>query len=324
MAIGNSLPLVGAKTMGVRTTFGSWLAPPFRVAAYLGPAGLFEDTYSENLRVTTLAQAVARVRSGKGDVIVALPGYSENVSSAAYASIPANTRLVGMGNVNAADAPKLTWTTALSTLLITNANVEISNMVLDWAGIDNVAAPITVTASGFVFEGNRVILQSAAGSAGCVKGLTLGLGASNASVQRNVFLSDDNGEPQDGGGAIAVGAAADNGLNNIVIADNYICSASPGDSVGQIDVITTCTNVRILWNTLIQLAADANTGIRIDDVVSNGICAYNLIKQVEAASVAVTGVIVAGTTNNTWGLFNNYVVDDLESVSGALSPTVMT
>jgi hypothetical protein len=110
----------------------------------------------------------------------------------------------------------------------------------------------------------------------------------------------------------------------VLIADNYIMSSSPGDTVGQIDVISTCSNVRILRNMLIQLAADANTGIRIDDVVSNGIVAYNLIKLAEAQTLATAGVIVAGTTNNTFGIFENRVLDDLESVSGALAPAVGT
>lgn len=317
------LPLVGQKAVGFRTMFGSWIAPGANVT-FLGPAGVFEATYTENARVATLGAAAARCRSGKNDVIVALPGYAESVSSAAFASLPAGTKLVGLGTPGEASAPKLTWTATDSTLLITNADVMIQNMTLDFAGIDNVVAPITVTARGFQLLDCKVILQSAALSAGCVQGVALGAGANGAVIKDNVFLSDDNGEPQTGGGAISVGVGAANAISDVLIAGNYISSASPGDTVGQIDVISTCSNVRILDNILLQLAADANTGIRIDDVVSNGIVARNLIKQVEAATVGVTGVIVAGTTNNTFGLFNNYVVDDLESVSGALSPVAMT
>jgi hypothetical protein len=324
MAVGNNLPLVGVKSLGVRTTFGSWLSPGSRVAAYLGPAGVFEDPYSENMRVSTLALAAGRVRSGKGDVILALPGYAENVNSAAYANLPAGTKLIGLGTPGESSAPKLTWTLAAATLLLSNADITIQNMTLDFAGVDNVAAPITVTGRGFQLLNCKVVLQSAALSAGCVKGVTLGAGAHGAVISGNKFLSDDTGEPQDGGGAIAVGAAASNALDDILIEDNYILSASPGDTVGQIDVITTCTNVRILRNMLVNLAADANTGIRVDDVVSNGIVAYNLVKLAEAQTLAGAGVIVSGTTNPTWGVFENRVLDDLESVSGALTPGVGT
>src|SRR5688500_5968941 len=105
------LPLVGQKALGFRTMFGAWIAPGARVT-FLGPAGVFEDTFTENNRVPTLAAAAARMRASKNDVIFALPGYAENISAADYVTLVAGTKLIGLGTPGEASAPKLTWTAA--------------------------------------------------------------------------------------------------------------------------------------------------------------------------------------------------------------------
>src|SRR5690606_24162744 len=109
-----------------------------------------------NLRVSTLAAAAGRVRSGKGDVVFVLPGFEGDIDAADFltALVP-GTRIIGLGNVNETTAPRLTWTATASSLLLDVANVTIENMVLDWTGIDNVAAPITVSAAGCALIGNK-------------------------------------------------------------------------------------------------------------------------------------------------------------------------
>jgi len=308
MAIGNNLPIVGSKSMGVRTTYGSWLAPGARVAAYLGPAGIFEDTYSENLRVSTLAAAAGRVRSGKGDVVFALPGYAESVSAADYVTLVSGMRLIGLGNVNESTAPKLTWTTTAATLLLDVANVTIENMVLDWAGIDNVAAPITVSAAGCSLIGNKIVVQSAAASAGADQGVEVAAGGSGFRFLGNDCLSDDEGEPLTGGGIVEISGAA----NDVVVADNYLCAAAAA-TVALVRVSAAATNLRVSRNRVFNLETTSGAvGILISSATAQGIVNDNYIKVMTGADPNGADIGLSLNTCTLIGNFNNYCVDDAD------------
>ena len=293
MAIGNPLALVGNKSMGVRTTFGSWLAPPGRVAAYLGPAGLFEDTYSENLRVTTLAQALAKCRSGKGDVIQALPGYAENISTADYASaLVAGVQLVGLGNPFASNAPKLTWTAAAATFLLDVANVSIENMCLDFSGVADCAAPITVSAAGCSLNGNRIIMQNDTASFSALQGIALAAGANQFTFWDNVVETDSEDDDANvTGGVINVGAA----VVGVSVKRNRFTFACPGDTVGIIDVTAAAKKLDISDNAFLQLASNAAFAIIIDNVAANGFVEKNRIRIVEDVAPASAGLSVGAS-----------------------------
>lgn len=309
MAVGNNLPLVGVKSMGVRTTFGSWLAPGARVAAYLGPAGVFEDTYSENLRVGTLASALGRARSGKGDVIFVLPGYSENISSADYASaLVAGTRIIGLGNVHETTAPKLTWTATGSTFLLDVANCSIENMVLDWAGIDNVAAPITVSAAGCALIGNKIVVQSASGSAGADQGVEVAAGGTGFRFNDNICLSDDEDEPLTGGGIVEISGAA----GDVEVSGNYLCGAAAA-TVGLIRVSAAATNIRIQKNMVFNLETTSGAvGILISSATAQGAVTDNDIKVMTGADPNAGDIGLS--LNSATLIFNarNYCVDDAD------------
>lgn len=287
MAIGNNLPLVGVKSLGVRTTHGSWIAPGGRVAAYLGPAGIFEDTYSENLRVSTLAAALGRVRSGKGDVIYALPGYAENVSAADYASaLVAGTKIIGLGIPGESTSPKLTWTAATATFLLDVANVLIQNMTLDFSGVADCAAPITVSAAGCGIENCRIIMQNDTASFSALKGIALAAGANAFRFNDNVVEADSEDDDANvTGGVINVGAA----VQGVQILRNEFTFACPGDTVGIIDVTAAAKKLSIRDNLFYQLAADAAFAIIIDDVAAQGFVVKNGIRITENVAVASAG-----------------------------------
>ena len=290
MAIGNPLPLVGNKSMGVRTTFGSWLAPPGKVAAYLGPAGLFEDTYSENLRVTTLAQALGKCRSGKGDVILALPGYAENISSADYASaLVAGTQLIGLGDPFASNAPKLTWTAAAATFLLDVANVKIENMVLDFSGVADCAAPITVSAAGCGINGCRIIMQNDTLSFSALSGVTLASGANNFQFNDNIAECDSEDDDANvTGGVLNIGAA----VTGVQVLRNRLAFSCPGDTVGIIDVTAAAKRLDIRDNLFYQFAADAAFCIILDNVAAQGYVVRNGMRITENVAPASAGLSV--------------------------------
>lgn len=294
MAIGNNMPLVGVKSLGVRTTFGTWVAPGGRIAAYLGPAGLFEDTYSENMRVTTLASALGRCRSGKGDVVLVLPGYSESISTADYASaLVAGTRIVGLGVPGESTAPVLTWTAATATFLLDVANVTIENMTLDFSGVADCAAPITVSAAGCAIEGCRVIMQNDTLSFTALKGVALAAGANRFRFNDNVVEADSEDDDANVvGGVLNVGAA----VQGVEVKRNEFTFACPGDTVGIIDVTAAAKKLSIRDNVFYQLAADAAFAIIVDDVAAQGFITSNLIRITENVAPASAGVLLGASS----------------------------
>lgn len=299
-------PLVGLKTLGFRTFFGTWVAPGARVT-FLGPAGVFEDTFTENNRVATLNAALARCRSGKGDVIFALPGYLENISTADYASsLVAGTKLVGLGVPGEASAPKLTWTAAAATFLLDVADVTIQNVTLDWSGINDVAAPMTVSAAGCQLLNNLIIVQNAAGSAGADQGVEVGVAGNGFRFNNNTALSSDEDEPLTGGGIVEISGAA----NDIEITDNYLCGAAAA-TVGLIRVSAAATNLRIKRNQCLNLETTSGAvAILVSSATAQGAITDNDLKVMTGAdpNAADIGLSLASSTL----ILNarNYCVDD--------------
>lgn len=290
--------------MGFRTMFGSWVAPGANVT-YLGPAGVFESTYTENNRVATLNAALARCRSGKNDVIFVLPGYTENISTADYASsLVAGTKIIGLGTPGEASAPILIWTLGTASFLLDVADVTIANMTLDWTGIADVLAPMTVSAAGCQMLGNLIIVQD--GAIGADQGVEVGVGGSGFKFNGNVCTAADEDEPLTGGGVVEISGAA----NNIEVQDNYICAAAAA-TVGLIRVSAAATNLRIKRNQLVNLETTAgDVAILISSATAQGAVTDNDIKVMTGADPNAADIGIS--LNSATLILNarNYVVDD--------------
>jgi hypothetical protein len=311
------LPLVGQKAMGFRTMFGSWIAPGANVT-YLGPAGVFEATFTENNRVATLNAAAARCRSGKGDVIFALPGYSESISAADFAtSLVAGTRLISLGRPGASNNPTLTWTATASTLLLDVADVELAGFNLNFAGIDAVVAPITISAAGCVLRDNHITV--AAGAAGATTPITVALGADNCLIEGNKMLQTGT---QTEVNIISITGAVD----NLEIVGNKISCLLTSATGGVIQVGAAATNLDIHHNLFLNSVEDG-VAIRVADTfAASGWVYKNYGKGIDAGGTVANAlklISFEGTTESLIGCFENYFTD--ESVaSGALSPAVAT
>lgn len=140
---------------GLRTEFGTILPPSGKVVAYVRSTGPQngDDQVIVSMLLPTIASALARCRSGMGDTIIVLPGHVETVSSANYfTGLVAGTKIYGYGGPST--RPKLTWSTATSTILLNVADVVIDNFNFEMAGDPlltaalSVAAPITISAAG--------------------------------------------------------------------------------------------------------------------------------------------------------------------------------
>jgi hypothetical protein len=318
MASGHYLPLAGNTSIGQRTLYGTWLPPGARVAAYVGPQSDTTDSYStSSLLVSTLNAGLARCRSGKGDVVVVLPGHAENISTADFfTSLVAGTRIIGVGMPGQTILPTFTWTATASSFLLDVANVVLDNLAFDWTSVDGVVAPITVTGAGCTISNCKFSVQTA--SAGALKGVDVSTGANGFRFINNTMLGIGEAQPLTSS-AVLVSAAVD----DVEISDNYICTAGPGAATtGLIAVTAAATNVRIRRNETVNLetAGTALFTITVGDVAATGIISRNFCKITSAVTTTTSGVEVGTAALVGVGMFENYCTDTAEA-QGVLAPT---
>ena len=314
MSVYSPLPYLG-NGVGIRTAYATLLPPGGRVVAYVGKSGVPVNAYGDlahsGLLVQTLNQGLAMCTGNDGDTVVILPGHTESISTAdQMSSLVAGTKIIAAGdNLFTFD----TATTA--TFLVDVDNVVLDGLKFDFTGIDNLAAPITVTGANCRIVNCEAVVASA--TEGCVRGITVSTGASGFKFMYNTFHSIGEDDAQTNA-IVSIDAA----VNNVLIEGNYISAATPGDSVGLIDITAAATNVVIKDNSLLQLESlNAVAAIQVADVAATGMIFNNRIKLAEANTLATSGIAFAGTSA-TFGLYNNLVLDDVESASGALAPAV--
>lgn len=307
-ALGTSPP--GFDFPAMTLPYGTFVKPGGRVAAYVRSTGAqnLDDLHVRDNLVTTLNEACKRCRSGLNDVIFVLPGHDEDLDGADdLPDLVAGTQIVSCGRPGASNNPTLTWTATASTLLLNVADVSIVGMTLNWAGIDNVAAPITVSAAGCGIYGCHIVVQSAAASAGAVQGVDVASGGAGFRFIGNRCVSDDEGEPLTGGGIVEVSAA----VNDVVVSNNYM-SAAAANTVGLILVSAAATNVTISHNWLYNLETTSGDAcIVIGNVAATGIVCNNYCKFMTAGDPNAADLGVSyGAAATTIGSFENYSVDD--------------
>jgi hypothetical protein len=142
-----------ANDSGLTHTQGGVIAPGTRVVAYVHASGV-QAGYGSQVAsriYTTLNEALGACTANMGDVVVVLPGHTEDISTADQMNnLVAGTRILGAGHGTL--RPTFTWTAAAATFLFDVANVSLENCVLKLADAGNsgvtVAAPITVSAAG--------------------------------------------------------------------------------------------------------------------------------------------------------------------------------
>lgn len=155
-----------------------------RVLPYLGPQGQIfivagsSQTFLADLmssfpsdkggvsRVfTTLSAASSMTVSGRGDVILVCPGYTETVIAAGGIQLSsASVTIVGLGN--GSTRPTISFTTATTAdMNVDAAGITIDNLIFDLTGIDALAGPIDVNAAGFTMKNCLVITANATNQA---------------------------------------------------------------------------------------------------------------------------------------------------------------
>lgn len=228
---------------GLRTELGTITPPGGRVVAYVhasGPARLGEaNTPGMPPVLTTLNAALKLCTSGAGDVVLILPGHTENISVAdQMSSLVAGTQIIGLGE--GANRPTFTWTAAASTFLLDVANVVLENCILNMdpgAGAVSVAAPITVSAAGCKIVGCLMRVSTDANSKATIP-ITTTAAASDLVIAGCRIFGATAGEVTT---VIRVV-----GADRLQILDTYIVAATSSTTIGCIQFLTTAsTNILI-------------------------------------------------------------------------------
>lgn len=301
------------------TLNGTWIKPGGRVAAYVRSTGAQEgdDLFagSGNL-VATINEGCKRCRAGQNDIVYVLPGHVESLAVAdAIPDLVAGTQIVSCGTPGSTNNPTLTWTAAAATLLLNVANVGLHGLTLNFAGIDDVAAPLTISAAGCVVSGCSIRTETA--TLGALKGIDIAVGGSGTKIVGNKIIGLGEAQPMTSAAILVSGAADD-----VDISNNYIAACNPGTSVlGLIAVTGAATNLRIMHNHIIQLetAGTALFGITVGDVAASGTIAFNFCKIGSAVTTTTSGFTVGTAGLVAVGLFENYCADSA-AASGVLSP----
>lgn len=302
---------------GIRTLYGLNLPPDARVAAYVrGTAGVLTardgDDAIRNRMYATVAQGIAKCKSGYGDVVIVLSGHTETISAAGYlANLVPGTKIIYLGDPDDDYAPTFTFSNAASNWAVDDKNVTIAGLRFLLTGANNITKAITVTAAGFRFIRNSLNLGTGA-SNDCAIGLSIESGATGAKILANKSR-------QSGGtctGVVTLDATTP--ADDVEVSDNDFQMIGSAAGVGCINVAGASTNVRIMRNTLAQYHASSTAGIAVANAASTGIIADNRSAVLADGTAASTGIVFT-STGSLIRCYDNKTCDEPRA-SGALSP----
>lgn len=212
----------------------------------------------ESKRVPTLNAGLARCRSGRGDVVLVMPGHTENISSAdQMSSLVAGTRIIGLGYGTL--RPAFTWTAAAATFLLDVANASIENCRLFLAGPHaagtalTVAAPITVSAAGCAIRDCQIFVGFDADQIVTI-GITTTADADDFTFANNDVLGETAAE--------CTTAIQFVGADRLKFIGNTVRCATSAVSVGVVRFLTTAsTNIQMYDNVLEHKKAASETAL---------------------------------------------------------------
>lgn len=245
--------------LGAFTPFGSILAPGGAVLFVRGngsaiteyawdPPGLRERLNA------SVAVALRQCVNGRGDRIIVLEGHTENVATADAWAFKTGVKVIGVGEGD--NRPTISWTTDTSTVLMNDANVTLSNLIMNFdtgTATVTVAAPITVSAAGCAILGCRIRNGTDADS-----NVTIGV-TTTAGATRFKFIGNKVRGALD---ALSTTFLRLVGCDDVEVAYNDIRCASSSAAVGVIQALTTApTNLNVHHNYIENNKADSTAAL---------------------------------------------------------------
>lgn len=298
MGIQNSLPKIGNANVGLRTEYATLLPPGSKVAAYVGAIQDDSlDAYSAStLLVGTLAAGIAKCRPGKGDVVIVLPGHTENITSATYLSgLVAGSQIIGVAPFLSGLMPTFTFTNTAAQFNLSAANVTMTGLKFA-VGVDAVVNYVTVSGASNYIGGNYFQMGTASAT-DMQTAMVIATGATNLVLEGNRFEST--------GTSVNVAAitASGTGLDGLTMNGNYFYANCP--TTGVVNFTGTGVNVNVSNNFLYN--ADATPfGFRVTDTAWIMNFVGNMISFKNAATVTTDAIKVVATTTSNVRLFQNF------------------
>lgn len=238
--------------------------------------------------MATWQAAYNKCRANRDDMVVVLPGHTENITTAGGITLGTagvTTVMKGVG----ANRPTFTWTTAVgASLNVTAANNVItgiggprSGAIFAVTGIDAVTAGINISAASCILYGHRVVLATA--SAQATLGILTTAAADMLQVEGCEFVGTS-----DAGTAAAIRIVGGNGHH---ITDNTFIGAYTA-GIGAIENVTTaCTNTYVDDNRINNLTA-ASTKAMVFVATSTGQISRNYM-QILSGTAPITGAAMS-------------------------------
>ncbi len=296
--------------VGIGSEFGVFIPPGGRIAAFVRATSVDGDMYRGYPIFTTLNAALAQCRSGQPDVVLVLPGHTENISAAdQMTNLVAGTRIIGLGY--GTNRPTFTWTAATATFLFDVANVMLANCILEMAGDPTltaalaVAAPITVTASGCGLF-NCLVRAAVDADQYAAIPLTLSTTADDFTLSGCHFFGSTLG--------ISTTFVRLNGADRLLMDSCVLQGATSATGVGVVQCITTAsTNIIVRRCTFINRIASSTsafTGLAACTGVIEG-CNFGILNDSGLVGFTVPGDIMG---------YRNFTVNLAGEQGGATTP----
>lgn len=237
----------------VETTGRFYIVGKAGLAGLQEVQGMYPASYPDGTPVvfSTIKLALVACLANRGDVILVMPGHTENITNATDLAINvAGVSIIGLGAGNL--RPVLTWTTAITANIpMSAANTQLCNMILDGTGFDTITSMITATAAGISVRNCAFITGNVTNQ--------IALGITTSALATGFTFTNNN-----------VAGSADAGSTNFLqivggddmaITNNFFYGAYT-TSLGPINQITTAgLRMLIANNTLINATASSTKAI---------------------------------------------------------------
>ncbi len=302
--MGNAQPINRTSRLPNPIAFPGYIvAPNGGQVFYVNSNGVQDETTADiasNL-FTSLTQAMNAVRANRGDVVICLPGHTENIATTAM-TWKAGVRVVGIGNGD--ERPTFNWNVAGSVWTIAVNNVSIENCILNLASTAavTVTKAISVSGASSSIERCRVIMGGAGGTQLASIGFEYVTGADKAR-----FVANDVFAPTDA--AVVSPFKFTNAISQARFEDNIFDVGISATTAGMILMSTAPTRFYFGYNSCRNSIA-SSTKAFVAIAAADGLVEYNqfYIQNATGAATAVgtPGALqfiqnfgTAGTTNTT-------------------------
>jgi len=247
----------------------------------------------------TVDYAIGRCTANRGDIIMVMPGHSEDIDAASgITSDVAGVAIVGLGT--GAKRPTVTFSETDSTWVVSAANCTFANIIIEAAVAQCVTAfSLTAGADGTSFESIESYEGAVAGTYNFIDVITLATGANNLSWRNCKFIGNDTAND-----AFITGVAHDGFyIDSCYFASNVAQAAATGliDSTGNV------TNM---------LIKDSHFRSNVDGAAFidfNGAANSGLVTNCYFSSIDDAGAVTAGFDLTGAHCFECYVAGEADS-----------